>query len=525
MTTHRRKYEIVVSLMFGGLLACGPSGGGGSPGTGGSSGGTMGAAGTTGAGGGEAGTSGAAGTSAGAGTTGIAGTGGASATAGTGGSNATAGTSGGAGTVGSGGRGGSAGSAGGTGGASGRGGTGGSGAGGRGGTTGAGGGGTGGGGTQAWVGTWATGPQLTETGNNPPNPPGLTNNTLRQIVFTSISGSQARLRLSNEFGDGPVTMNAVHIALATSGSSIDTTTDKALTFSGAASVTIAQNQAVYSDAFAFTVPALSKVAITIAFGSTPAGITGHPGSRTTSYIGTGNMVGAASISGATTAEHWYYIVGLDVMAPAGTAALVTLGDSITDGRGSTTDMNNRWPDDLSRRLQANAATMGKVAVLNQGIGGNAVLSGGLGPTAQARFMRDVLQMRGVKWLIILEGINDLGGSSSGATTATQLTTAFGSLADMAHTAGIKVYGATITPFNGNNTYYNADRESGRTMVNSWIRTTTKFDAVIDLDMALRDATDATKMVTTYDSGDGLHPSVAGHQKIADTVDLALFATP
>ena len=234
------------------------------------------------------------------------------------------------------------------------------------------------------------------------------------------------------------------------------------------------------------------------------------------------MVGAASIGGAATAEHWYYIVGLDVMAPAGTAALVTLGDSITDGRGSTTDMNNRWPDDLSRRLRANAATMNKVAVLNQGIGGNAVVSGGIGPTGVQRFQRDVLQMRGVKWLIIFEGINDLGGSANGAATATQLETAYSSFADMAHAAGIKVYGATITPFNGNNTYYNADRESGRTMVNSWIRTTSKFDAVIDLDMAVRDPADATKMLATYDSGDGLHPSVAGHQKIADAVDLALF---
>jgi len=511
------RIAVLVGLTAVCLSACGPSGdGGGNPGTGGAAG-TTGAggstAGTTGSGGSVAGTTGAAGTGGSAagdaGTTGSAGTGGA--TAGTGG--AAAGTSGSAGTGGMSGRGGSSAGAGGAGGTGG--------AGGRGGTTGAGG--TGGGGTQAWVGTWATGPQLTETGNNPPSPPGLTNNTLRQIVFTSISGSQARLRLSNEFGSGPVTMNAVHVALATTGSSINMATDKVVTFSGAASVTIPQNQAVFSDPFDFAVPALGKVAITIAFGATPTGITGHPGSRTNSFIGTGNMVSAASISGAVMAEHWYYIVGLDVMAPAGTAALVTLGDSITDGRGSTTDMNNRWPDDLSRRLQANAGTMGKVAVLNQGIGGNAVLSGGLGPTAQARFMRDVLQMRGVKWLIVFEGVNDLGGSSNGATTATQLETAYGSFADMAHAAGIKVYGATITPLGVN--YYNADRESGRNAVNNWIRTTNKFDAVIDLDMAVRDPTDATKMLATYDSGDGLHPSVAGHQKIADTVDLTLFANP
>ena len=512
-----RRLSIALGLAVCGVLACGGSSDRGTPATGGT-GGTGGSAGTTG-GGGAAGTSGAAGT--GGDAAGVAGTSGSAGVAGTGGS---AGTAGNGGATGNAGRGGNSAGSGGTGGMSGRGGTGGTGgatgSGGRGGGT-AGSGGTGGG-TQAWVGTWATGPQLTETSNNPPSP-GLTNNTLRQVVFSSISGSQLRLRLSNEFGDGPVTINAVHIALSTSGSSITMSTDKAITFGGSAGVTIAQNQAVSSDPFDFALPALTKVAITIAFGSTPSGITGHPGSRTTSYLVAGNMVGAASFSGAATAEHWYYIVGLDVMAPAGTAAVVTLGDSITDGRGSTTDMNNRWPDDFSRRLQANAPTLNKVAVLNQGIGGNAVLSGGLGPTAQARFMRDVLQMRGVKWLIVFEGVNDLGGSSNGATTAQGLITAYGSFVDMAHAMGIKAYGATITPLG--TSYYNADRDTGRNTVNTWIRTSSKFDAVIDLDMAVRNPADTSKMLSTYDSGDGLHPSVVGHQKMADTVDLALFVNP
>jgi lysophospholipase L1-like esterase len=551
-----RGFAVAFGLAFCGVLACGGSGDGGTPGTGGSSAtgtagttgsagssgsaGTNGSAGTTGQGGSAGSAAGDAGSSGSAGTTGQGGSAGNVSTAGQGGSagnatgtgggnGGTTGSAGAGGAIGNGGRGGSTAGSGG-GGMSGRGGGGGAtGNGGRGGTAGTGGstgqggsGGSGGGGTQAWVGTWATGPQLTETTNNPPSP-GLTNNTLRQFVFTSISGSQARLRLSNEFGNGSVTMNAVHVALPTTGNSINASSDKAVTFSGSASVTIAQNQAVFSDPFDFAVPALGRVAITIAFGSTPSNITGHPGSRTNSFIGTGNMVSAASISGAVMVEHWYYIVGLDVMAPAGTAAVVTLGDSITDGRGSTTDMNNRWPDDFSRRLSANAATMNKVAVLNQGIGGNAVLSGGLGPTAQARFTRDVLQMRGVKWLIMFEGVNDLGGSSNGASTAQQLETAFGSMADMAHAMGIKVYGATITPLG--TTYFNTDREAGRQTFNTWVRGSNKFDAVVDLDMAVRNPSDATKMQSTYDSGDGLHPSVAGHQKMADTVDLALFANP
>ena len=235
------------------------------------------------------------------------------------------------------------------------------------------------------------------------------------------------------------------------------------------------------------------------------------------------MVSAATLTGAVMAEHWYYIVGLDVMADATTASVVALGDSITDGRGSTTDMNNRWPDQLSKRLQANAATMNKVGVLNQGIGGNAVLSGGLGPTAMARFQRDVLQMRGVKWLIIFEGVNDIGGSSNAATTATGLNNAFSSFADMAHAQGIKVYGATITPFNGNS-YYSVDHEAARTMVNSFIRTSAKFDAVIDLDMAVRDPADASRLLPAY-SMDGLHMTPAGYQKVADSINLALFANP
>lgn len=382
------------------------------------------------------------------------------------------------------------------------------------------GGGAGAGATQ-WVGTWACGPQLTETGNNPPAP-GLTNNTLRQVVFSSIGGGQLRVRLSNEFGDGPVTMNAVHVALSTGGGAIEACSDKALAFSGAASVTIPAGQAVFSDPLDFTLPPLTKVAVTIAFGSTPAGITGHPGSRTTSYLASGDMVAAASLTVAATAEHWYYVTGIDVMADAATAAVVTVGDSLTDGRGSTTDMNNRWPDALSRRLQAGAAPLNKVAVLNQGIGGNAVLTGGLGPTAVARFARDVLGMRGVRWLIVFEGVNDIGGASSGATVATQLIAAFGAFVDMAHAQGIKAYGATITPFGGN-AYYSVDHETARTTVNDWIRTSNKFDAVIDLDVAVRDSTNPINLAAAYDSGDHLHLGPAGYQKIADAIDLTLFA--
>ena len=384
--------------------------------------------------------------------------------------------------------------------------------------------GTGGGGGAApshWVGTWATGPQLTEPGNLPPAP-GLTGNTLRQIVYTSIGGSRLRVQLSNVFGDGPVTMTSVHLAVSTGASAIDTATDIGITFAGSPSVTIPAGQAVFSDPFDYALAALTKMAVTVHFGAAPAGVTGHPGSRTTSYLVAGDAVGAATLTAPASAEHWYYLTGIDVMADAATNAVVTLGDSITDGRGTTTDQNNRWPDDLSRRLRA-AAPTAKVAVLNQGIGGNAVVGGGLGPTAVARFQRDVLDQRGVRYLIVLEGINDIGGSSAAAqTVATNLTNAFSSFIDQAHARGILVYGVPILPFGGNTGYDTPEHQTARTLVNQWIRTSGRFDQVIDLDAAVADPQNPANLAAAYDTGDHLHLNPAGYQKMADAIDLALF---
>ena len=383
---------------------------------------------------------------------------------------------------------------------------------------------SGGGGSPIWVGTWSGAPQLTETANLPPA--SLTNATLRQIVHVSVGGSQVRVRFSNEFGNGPVTINAAHVAVCTANpvnSTIDTATDRALAFSGSASVTIAQGQARWSDALNFTLAPLGNLAVTVAFGSTPSNVTGHPGSRTTSYLQSGSSnVSAPNMSSALTTDHWYIVSGVDTFADA--KAIAILGDSITDGRGTTTDANNRWPDGLSRRLQANAATT-KVAVLNQGIGGNAVVSGGLGPTAMQRFARDVLGMRGVRWVILFEGVNDIGGSSSpGQAVATSLINAFTQFVDMAHAAGIKAYGVPITPFGGS-MYDSADHQTARATVNDWIRGGGKFDAVIDLDAAVRDPANPMNLAAAYDTGDHLHLNPAGYQKMADAIDLALFAPP
>jgi lysophospholipase L1-like esterase len=384
-------------------------------------------------------------------------------------------------------------------------------------STGAGGGsgGSNGGGSH-WVGTWTGAPQLTETGNLPPTP--LSNLTLRQIVHISLGGSQMRVRFSNEFGDGPVTINQAHVAACPAmpvNSTIDTSTDTALSFSGTATTTIATGAAVWSDPVAFPLGALSNLAITTAFGSVPANVTGHPGSRTTSYEQAGVSVSAANMTGAQTADHWYIISGVDVMASASAMGVVVLGDSIADGRGSTTNGNDRWPDDLARRLQANAPTAG-VAVMNQGIGGNAIVAGGLGPTAVARYSRDVLGQSAVRWVVVFEGVNDIGGSA----TADSITSAYASFISMAHARNLLIYGATITPF-GSNAYYSVAHEATRQAVNTYIRGGA-FDGFIDLDAAVSDTSAPPKLQAAYDSGDGLHSTPAGYQKMADTFDLTLF---
>ncbi len=371
------------------------------------------------------------------------------------------------------------------------------------------------GGSTHWVGTWACGPQTTEMANLPPAP-GLSGNTLRQVVRVSIGGTKLRLRLSNEFGGSPVTMSSVRVAASLGGGAIDAATDTGLSFGGAEAVTIAARETVLSDAFDFALEPLGDLAISMHFESQSGDVTGHPGSRTTSFLQAGDAVRAPTLASAVTTEHWYFINGLDVVADAPSGAVVVLGDSITDGKGSTTDQNNRWPDILAERLQASTATA-KIAVLNLGIGGNAVLSGGIGPTAVERFDRDVLGQSGARWLIVLEGINDIGGEGA---AATQLIEAYQGFIAKAHQAGMLAYGATMLPIGGS--MYEGS-EGARATVNEWIRTSGAFDAVIDLDAAVRDPAMPARLLPSYDSGDALHPSPAGHRKLGDAVDLALLS--
>jgi len=299
------------------------------------------------------------------------------------------------------------------------------------------------------------------------------------------------------------------------GSAIDTATDKALTFKGASSVTIPAGKEIYSDALGFDVKPLSNLAVSIYFGSASStNVTGHPGSRTDSYIKTGNAV-STNFAPDGTKANWWILSGIDLWLDDSYASVAVLGDSITDGRGSTTNSNNRWSDSLARRLQANPNTA-KIGVLNHGIGGNAVVRGGLGPTALKRFDHDVLEQSGVRWVIIFEGVNDIGWGQA----ADKIISAYKTFITKAHNAGLLIYGATITPFKGNG-YYSTEHEAVRDAVNDWIRTSGEFDGVIDFDRAVRDPADEDQLNPAYQY-EWLHLNPAGYQAMADAIDLDLF---
>lgn len=371
-----------------------------------------------------------------------------------------------------------------------------------------------------WVTTWGCGPQLTEPSNLPPAP--LANSTLRQFVHVTLGGGHLRVRLSNAYGTNSVAIVSAHVALAPGAlgaGNIDPTTDKALTFRGAPSVNIPPGEVILSDPFDYNLPALTNLAISIYYGNISAiTINGHPGSRTTSFIVASNAVSTASLSGAPNTAHWYTITGVDVLSEVSNKTVVTLGDSITDGRGSDTDGNDRWPDNLAQRLATNAPTAG-VAVDNMGIGGNGIFAG-LGPAAVNRFTRDVLNQSGVRWMIVFEGVNDIGGDSTG-TIATNLIAAYTTFANEAHARGLLAYGATITPFGGNS-YFTATHEAERQAVNAWFRTNTVYDSLIDFDKAVRDPNTLTNILAAYNSGDGLHLNPLGYHVMASNIDLTLF---
>ena len=382
-----------------------------------------------------------------------------------------------------------------------------------------------------WVGSWATSQQLPEPQNSL-SADDLRDATLRQIVHLSVGGPELRVHVSNAFGTAPLHLTAVHVArLAAGGGAIDPASDKALTFGGAPDATVPAGAEYISDPVAFPVGALSDLAVTLHVDAAPASQTGHPGSRATSYLAHGDLVSAANLPDAKKVEHWYQVSGVDVAEAAPGASIVTLGDSITDGHGATTNGNDRWPDVLAKRLQSDKKTQ-TVGVLNAGIGGNRVLLDGLGPNALARFDRDVLAPAGVRYLIVLEGVNDLGtltrdhevGQAEHDALVHRILAAYEQMAERAHAHGIKVIGATILPYGGSGYYHPGPAsEADRQAINQWIRNSKNFDAVVDFDKVMRDPANPTKLLSAYDSGDGLHPSAAGYKVMGEAIPLSLFA--
>src|SRR5581483_5896506 len=382
-----------------------------------------------------------------------------------------------------------------------------------------------------WTGSWAASQQIPEP-QNALAPEDLHDATLRQIVHLSIGGTQLRVHVSNAFGTAPLQITSVHIArpLSASAPTIDPASDQTLSFGGNAEVVIPEGANYISDPVAFAAAPLSNLAISLHLNTAPAQQTGHPGSRSTSYVVHGNFVFAGDLQNPKRVGHWYLISGVDVAAPRDAGTIVTLGDSITDGHGATTNGNDRWPDILAQHLQSVAATR-MIGVLNQGIGGNRVLLNGLGPNALARFDRDVLAQTGVRYLVVLEGVNDLGTLARTAEVPQaehdelvhRLISAYAQMVARAHAHDIRVIGATILPYGGSGYYHPGPAsEADRQAINQWIRAPGNFDAVVDFDRIMRDPMHPELLLPAYDSGDHLHPGPAGYKAMADGMSPALF---
>jgi lysophospholipase L1-like esterase len=384
---------------------------------------------------------------------------------------------------------------------------------------------------KVWVASWGASQQIPEA-QNAMAPDDLRDATLRQIVHLSAGGTAIRVHLSNAFGSKALHLTAVHIAvpLSPASSAIDPATDRPLTFAGMADVTIPAGAEFISDELDVQVAARSDIAISFHLDVAPEVQTSHPGSRATSYFVHGDFVAARSLTDAKRVDHWFQISGVDVQRGTNAAAVVALGDSITDGHGATTNGNDRWTDVLAQRLQAAAKTQ-SIGVSNQGIGGNHLLMDGSGPNALARFDRDVLATTGVRWAIVFEGVNDLGGltreheatAAEHATLVKSILAAYEQTIERAHAHGLRIFGATITPFVGSD-YYHPDalNEADRQAVNAWIRTPGHFDAVIDFDRVIRDPQHVDRLLPAFDCGDHLHPSPAGYRAMGESIDLSLF---
>jgi len=378
-----------------------------------------------------------------------------------------------------------------------------------------------------WVATWGTAQMLARTGPAPANANaarGFHNQTIRMIARTSIPGKRLRVRLSNAFGGTPVKVGAAHVALRSKEAAIVEGSDRALTFGGKPDCTIQPGVMLLSDPVDLNVPALADVAVSLYLPGDTGAPTNHATALHTTYISKeGDTTGAADMVDATTTQQYYWLAGIDVMAPEKAAVIVTYGDSITDGARSSNESNHAWPALLAARLAGKKETA-NIAVANMGIGGNRVLRDGSGVSALGRLDRDVLTQPGAKWMMLLEGINDIGREQRDPTETTnpeELIAAYKQIIERAHEAGIKVIGCTLTPYEGAG-YYTANGEVTREAVNEFIRTSKLFDGVADFDKATWDPASPKRIRAEFDPGDHLHPNDAGYEAMANAIDLGLF---
>jgi len=383
----------------------------------------------------------------------------------------------------------------------------------------------------SWVASWGAAQQIPEPSNALP-PDDLRDATLRQIFHLSVGGPAIRVHLSNAFGGEALRFTSVHIArpITNSSAAIDPASDRPLTFAGNPEVTVPPGAEFVSDPLQYPVAPLSDLAVTFHLDTPPSPETSHPGSRASSWYVHGDFSGAATLADPKHVDHWYQVTEIDVQAAPGAASVVALGDSITDGHGATTNGNDRWTDVLAARLQGSPATR-NIGVSNQGLGGNHLLIDGNGPNVLARFDRDILAPTAVKWVIVFEGVNDLGGlartgevpQADHAAFVQRVIAACQQIIVRAHAHGLRVYGATITPYAGSGYYHPGPlSEADRQTVNQWIRAAGHFDAVIDFDAVVRDPQHPDRLLPSFDCGDHLHPSPAGYKAMGESIPLSLF---
>lgn len=388
-----------------------------------------------------------------------------------------------------------------------------------------------------WVGTWGASPQTSFEEDIlplPPSPEQFDDQTIRMVARISKGGDQVRVRFENLFGTAPLGIGAAHIALHTGDGSIDPSTDRTLTFGGSLSATVPPGAPVLSDPVDLEVEDLAEVAVSLYLPMPTVAATYHSLGRQTTYVSeVGNYTDFEDFPTESTTLNRFFISTIDVLAKKNTRAIVTLGDSITDGFASTVDANNRWPDQLAERLLGEGRSR-KLSVVNEGISGNRVLNNEIGPNGLSRFNRDVIAQTGAAFVTLLLGINDIGFPNidfggvfpfaDQDVSADEIIQGYRQFIDRAHARCLKIIGGTLTPFEGAG-YYTAAGEDKRQAVNEFIRYSGEFDAVIDFDLAIRDPAQPGRMLPEYDSGDNLHPNDAGYDAMAEAIDLRIFQQP